>query len=221
MTALDPVYTLGGQIAETVVRDEGCSHRAAMERALDLLPSSKAPHPTVARRNIRTRCLAAQRAMTALALSCRQSLPLADEPTTALDATVQIQVLILLRRPRKGLGRGVVFVTHDLGVAVQIADRVAVKYAGRIVELGSARDVQLPEPSPIRWACWRPPSTAAARAQLRSKPSPAAHPICGSCRQDAASPPAAAMPRPNAPCRWRCQRTSGRATRRAALRLVS
>jgi peptide/nickel transport system ATP-binding protein len=88
-----------------------------------------------------------QRAMTGLALSCRPNRLLADEPTTALDATVQIQVLIPLRRPQKGLGRGVVFVTHDLGVAVQIADRVAVKYAGRIVELGSARDVRLPEPS--------------------------------------------------------------------------
>ena len=82
-----------------------------------------------------------QRAMIALALSCRPSLLLADEPTTALDATVQIQVLILLRKLQKELGMGVIFVTHDLGVAAQIADKVAVMYAGRIVEYGDVRDV--------------------------------------------------------------------------------
>ena len=79
--------------------------------------------------------------MIALALSCRPSLLLADEPTTALDATVQIQVLILLRKLQKEFGMGVIFVTHDLGVAAQIADKVAVMYAGRIVEYGNARDV--------------------------------------------------------------------------------
>ena len=82
-----------------------------------------------------------QRAMIAIALSCKPSLLLADEPTTALDATVQIQVLILLRKLQKELGMGLIFVTHDLSVAAQIADRIAVMYAGRIIEEGSARDV--------------------------------------------------------------------------------
>ena len=81
--------------------------------------------------------------MIAVALSCRPSLLLADEPTTALDATVQIQVLILLRKLQAELGMSVIFVTHDLGVAAQIADKVAVMYAGRIVEYGNARDVLL------------------------------------------------------------------------------
>jgi peptide/nickel transport system ATP-binding protein len=84
--------------------------------------------------------------MIALALSCRPSLLLADEPTTALDATVQIQVLILLRKLQKDLGMGVILVTHDLGVAAQIADKVAVMYAGRIVEYGGVGDV-LKKPS--------------------------------------------------------------------------
>ena len=82
-----------------------------------------------------------QRAMIAMALSCRPQLLLADEPTTALDATVQIQVLVLLRKLQREMGMGVIFVTHDLGVAAQIADRVAVMYAGRIVEAGPVRDV--------------------------------------------------------------------------------
>src|SRR5258706_6600797 len=77
-----------------------------------------------------------QRAMIALALSCRPSLLLADEPTTALDATVQIQILLLLRQLQRELGMTVIFVTHDVGVAVEIADRVAVMYAGRFVETG-------------------------------------------------------------------------------------
>jgi peptide/nickel transport system ATP-binding protein len=145
MTALDPVYTVGDQIAETVMRHEGCSRRAALERALDLLKRVKVPSPE--------RRLTAyphelsgglrQRAMIAVALSCRPALLLADEPTTALDATVQIQVLILLRQLQKELGTAMIFVTHDLGVAAQIADTIAVMYAGRIVEYGSARDVLL------------------------------------------------------------------------------
>jgi peptide/nickel transport system ATP-binding protein len=82
-----------------------------------------------------------QRAMIALALACRPELLLADEPTTALDATVQIQVLILLRELQRELGLGIVFVTHDIGAALEVADRIAVMYAGRIVEEGTAREL--------------------------------------------------------------------------------
>ena len=81
--------------------------------------------------------------MIALALSCRPSLLLADEPTTALDASVQIQVLVLLRRLQQEFGMAMIFVTHDLGVAAQIADKVAVMYAGRIIEYGRRSDVLL------------------------------------------------------------------------------
>jgi peptide/nickel transport system ATP-binding protein len=145
MTALDPVYTIGDQIAETVMRHGRVSKAAGMKRALELLQLVKVPSPE--------RRLSAyphelsgglrQRAMIALALSCSPSLLLADEPTTALDATVQIQVLILLRKLQRELGMTVIFVTHDLGVAAQIADKVAVMYAGRIVEYGTASDVLL------------------------------------------------------------------------------
>ena len=143
MTALDPVYTIGTQIAETVMRHKGCSRSVARARALELLELVKIPEAE--------RRLAAyphelsgglrQRAMIAMALSCGPRLLLADEPTTALDATVQIQVLILLRRLQRELGMGTIFVTHDLGVASEIADRIAVMYAGRIVEEGPVADV--------------------------------------------------------------------------------
>ncbi|OZI62414.1 ABC transporter ATP-binding protein [Bordetella genomosp. 11] len=143
LTALDPVYTIGQQIAETVRQHEGATHREAMRRALDLLELVQIP--SAARR------LAAyphelsgglrQRAMIALALSCRPRLLLADEPTTALDATVQIQVLLLLRELQRELGMATLFVTHDLGVACEVADKVAVMYAGRFVETGTIEDV--------------------------------------------------------------------------------
>ncbi|MCA0274386.1 MAG: ABC transporter ATP-binding protein [Proteobacteria bacterium] len=143
MTALDPTYTIGDQIAETIVRHQHCSHAEAMAKALELLQFVKVPN---AERRLRAypHELSGglrQRAMIAVALSCRPKLLLADEPTTALDATVQIQVLLLLRKLQQELGMGVIFVTHDLGVAAQIADKVAVMYAGRIVEYGSVRDV--------------------------------------------------------------------------------
>jgi peptide/nickel transport system ATP-binding protein len=143
MTALDPVFTIGTQIAETVRRHEGASRAAGMARALELLelvqiPSAKRrldAYPHELSGGLR------QRAMIAVALACRPKLLLADEPTTALDATVQIQVLLLLRRLQEQLGMGVIFVTHDLGVAGEIADRVAVMYAGRVVEEGPVEAV--------------------------------------------------------------------------------
>jgi peptide/nickel transport system ATP-binding protein len=142
MTALDPAYTIGRQIAETVVRHEACSYREGYRRALDLLELVKVPS---ARRRLAAYAHELsgglrQRAMIAMALSCRPSLLLADEPTTALDATVQIQVLILLRQLQEELGMGVIFVTHDLGVAAEVADTIAVMYAGRLVEKGSTQD---------------------------------------------------------------------------------
>jgi peptide/nickel transport system ATP-binding protein len=143
LTALDPVYTLGDQIVEAIRRHEPISAADARKRALELFERVRIPSPE--------RRLAAyphemsggmrQRAMIALALACRPKLLLADEPTTALDATVQIQVLLLLRELQRELGLAVVFVTHDLGAAVEVADRIAVMYGGRIVEEGSTRDV--------------------------------------------------------------------------------
>jgi peptide/nickel transport system ATP-binding protein len=145
MTALDPVYTLGRQIGETLMRHERCSRKAARARALELLQLVKVPLPE-RRLDSYPHELSGglrQRALIAMALSCRPRLVLADEPTTALDASVQIQILLLLRKLQRELGMGLIFVTHDLGVAAQIADQIAVMYAGRIVELGKAGDVLL------------------------------------------------------------------------------
>jgi peptide/nickel transport system ATP-binding protein len=141
--ALDPVYTVGRQIAETVIRHEGKSFADARARALEMLDIVRIPSP-------RRRFDAyphemsggmRQRAMIALALACKPKILLADEPTTALDATVQIQILLLLRELQREFGMSVIFVTHDIGVAVEICDRVAVMYAGEIVEQGALREV--------------------------------------------------------------------------------
>ena len=141
LLALDPVYTVGAQIVESIRRHENVSAEQAQQRALALFERVRIPSPE--------RRLQAyphemsggmrQRAMIALALACQPQLLLADEPTTALDATVQIQILLLLRELQRDLGLAVVFVTHDIGAAVEVADRIAVMYAGRIVEEGPAR----------------------------------------------------------------------------------
>ena len=143
MLAFDPVFTIGHQIAETVVRHKGVGWAEGRARALEVLDLVRIPS---ARQRLdeyphRLSGGMRQRAMIALALSCSPKLLLADEPTTALDATVQIQVVLLLRELQKELGMATIFVTHDVGVAAEISDRVAVMYAGRIVETGSAVDV--------------------------------------------------------------------------------
>ncbi len=143
MTALDPVYTVGHQIEETLVQHRGLERAAARTRARELLDLVQVPSPE--------RCLASypheisggmrQRAMIAIALACQPELLLADEPTTALDVTVQAQILWLLRDLQRRLGLAVIFVTHDLGVAAEIADDAAVMYGGRIVEQAPIREL--------------------------------------------------------------------------------
>ena len=134
--AFDPVCTIGDQIAESIRAHETIDRRAARQRALQMLDRVQIPqaarrldaYPHELSGGMR------QRAMIALALACRPKLLLADEPTTALDATVQVQILLLLRELQRETGMAVIFVTHDIGAAVEIADRIAVMYAGRIVE---------------------------------------------------------------------------------------
>ncbi len=143
LLALDPVYTVGQQIVEAIRRHERISKAEARARALALFERVRIPSPD-RRLDAYPHEMSGgmrQRAMIALALACRPKLLLADEPTTALDATVQIQILLLLRELQRDLGLSIVFVTHDLGAAVEVADRIAVMYAGRIVEEGSARDL--------------------------------------------------------------------------------
>jgi len=143
LLALDPVYTLGQQIMESIRRHEGIGAPEARARALALFERVRIPSPE-RRLDAYPHEMSGgmrQRAMIALALACRPRLLLADEPTTALDATVQIQILLLLRELQRDLGLSVIFVTHDIGAAVEVADRIAVMYAGRIVEEASARDL--------------------------------------------------------------------------------
>jgi len=143
LLALDPVYTVGEQIGECIRRHERLTRTAARERALSLLQKVRIPSPE-RRLDAYPHEMSGgmrQRAMIALALACDPQLLLADEPTTALDATVQIQVLLLLRELQRELGLSVILVTHDIGVAVEVADRIAVMYAGRIVEIGPVREV--------------------------------------------------------------------------------
>ena len=143
MAALDPVYTIGEQIAETIVQHEGVDRRTAMKRALDLLEQVKIPSAARRLKNYPHEMSGGmrQRAMIALALACSPSVLLADEPTTALDVTVQIQILLLLRQLQEEFGMAIVFVTHDVGAAAEISDRIAVMYAGRFVESGTSREI--------------------------------------------------------------------------------
>jgi peptide/nickel transport system ATP-binding protein len=141
--AFDPVYTIGQQITECIRAHADIDRRSAQAEALRMLERVQIPqarrrfdaYPHELSGGMR------QRAMIALALACKPSLLLADEPTTALDATVQIQILLLLRELQRETGMSLIFVTHDIGAAIEIADRVAVMYAGRIVEEGMVGDI--------------------------------------------------------------------------------
>ena len=141
LLALDPVYTVGEQIIEAIRRHESISKEDARKRALSMFERVRIPSPERRLDSYPHEMSGGmrQRAMISLALASEPKLLLADEPTTALDATVQIQILLLLRELQRELGLSVVFVTHDLGAAVEVADRIAVMYAGRIVEEGSTR----------------------------------------------------------------------------------
>ncbi len=143
MTALDPVFTVEQQLVETIRRHSDLSKKEAVERALELLTLVQIPSPE---RRLKAYPFELsggmrQRVVIALALVSNPTLLLADEPTTALDVTVQARVLDLFRDLKSRLGMAVIFVTHDLAVAAEIADEIAVMYAGRIVEQGTVEDI--------------------------------------------------------------------------------
>jgi oligopeptide/dipeptide ABC transporter ATP-binding protein len=136
MTALNPVYTVGNQIEETLLVHGRATRRNARQKAIDLLAAVSVPEPQ-RRAGEYSHQLSGglrQRALIALALACEPSLVVADEPTTALDVTIQAQILDLLRNLRRERRLALLLITHDLGVVAEMADRVAVMYAGRIVE---------------------------------------------------------------------------------------
>jgi peptide/nickel transport system ATP-binding protein len=140
MTSLNPAFTIGRQIGEVLVRHKGMSRKAARARTVELLDLVRIPsaarrldeYPHQLSGGMR------QRVMIAIAVACNPKLIIADEPTTALDVTIQAQVLDILRQLRRDLGTAVLLITHDLGVVADIADRVVVMYAGHEVERGEA-----------------------------------------------------------------------------------
>jgi peptide/nickel transport system ATP-binding protein len=138
MTALNPVFTVGEQIAETLRIHEHLGHKAALARAADLLRAVSIPSPEQRLKDYPHQMSGGmrQRAMIAMALACRPKLLIADEPTTALDVTVQAQILELLKTIQRELGTAILLITHDMGVVEDTADRVVVMYAGRKVEEG-------------------------------------------------------------------------------------
>jgi peptide/nickel transport system ATP-binding protein len=153
LTALSPYYTVGEQIAETYRRHHGASKKQAGNRAIEMLARVGIPQPTTRVHEYPHQFSGGmrQRAMIAMALVCDPILLIADEPTTALDVTVQAQVLDLLRDLQQDFGTAIILITHDIGVVAQMAEEVLVMYAGRCVERGAVREVLRHPEHPYTW----------------------------------------------------------------------
>lgn len=162
MSSLDPLFTVGDQIAEALRIHRPVSRRDARRRAVELLTEVGLPDPERRVRSYPHELSGGQqqRVMIAMALACEPALLIADEPTTALDVTVEAQILELLRRMQRDHGTALLFVTHDMGVVAEMADRVLVMYAGQVVEQGAVRDVL------------RDPRNPYTRALIESIPTP-------------------------------------------------
>jgi len=143
MTCLNPVFSVGRQITETITAHQGTNRQNAMIRAGELLAALGISDPERRLRSFPHQLSGGmrQRIMIAMALACRPALLIADEPTTALDVTVQAQILELIKTLQKEMGMALLFITHNLGVAAEISDRIVVMYAGRVVEEGDTRDI--------------------------------------------------------------------------------
>jgi peptide/nickel transport system ATP-binding protein len=153
MTSLNPVYRIGEQIVEAIQAHEKVDKRTARARTVELLRQVGIPNPETRVDSFPHEFSGGmrQRAMTAMALSCNPSILIADEPTTALDVTIQAQIVDLINRLKDDFDSAVIFITHDLGVIAEIADEILVMYAGRVVERGSKRDVFYDPQMPYTW----------------------------------------------------------------------
>ena len=155
MTALNPVFTIGDQIRETLLVHGRATRRDAHAQAIALLEAVRIPDAASRVRDYPHQLSGGmrQRVLIAMALACRPSLVIADEPTTALDVTIQAEILDLLREKKTALGLSLLLITHDLGVIADTADRVAVMYAGRIVETGRCAMFSIGRSIPTRAGC--------------------------------------------------------------------
>jgi len=143
MTSLNPVFTVGDQIAEAIQRHQGLDSRQAWQKAVDMLRQVGIPSPEHRAHEYPHQLSGGmrQRVMIAMALSCHPALLIADEPTTALDVTIQAQILDLMRRLKEETGMSILLITHDMGVVAEMAKRVVVMYAGQVVEQAKVEDL--------------------------------------------------------------------------------
>ena len=154
MTSLNPIITIGKQITSVILKHQECSEGEARRRALEMMHKVGIPNAAARFDDYPFQYSGGmrQRIVIAIALSCQPKILICDEPTTALDVTIQAQILQLIKDLQKEFGYTIVFITHDLGVVANIADRVAVLYAGQIIELGTVRDVFYDPRHPYTWA---------------------------------------------------------------------
>jgi len=154
MTSLNPTITIGKQISSVILKHQNCSEAEARAQALELMGKVGIPNPAARYDDYPFQYSGGmrQRIVIAIALSCQPQLLICDEPTTALDVTIQAQILKLIKDLQKDFNYTIVFITHDLGVVANVADRVAVMYAGQIVELGTVEDVFYDPKHPYTWA---------------------------------------------------------------------
>ena len=154
MTSLNPIITIGKQITSIILKHQNCTEAEARVRALELMDKVGIPNPEKRFDDYPFQYSGGmrQRIVIAIALSCQPKILICDEPTTALDVTIQAQILKLLKDLQKEFGFTIVFITHDLGVVANIADRVAVIYAGQIIELGKVEEVFYDPRHPYTWA---------------------------------------------------------------------
>ena len=154
MTALNPTVTIGQQILSVIRLHRNCARKEAKAQALEIMEKVGIPEPEKRFGDYPFQYSGGmrQRIVIAIALACRPEILICDEPTTALDVTVQAQILELIKKLQRELGFAVVFITHDLGVVANVADRVAVLYAGQVVELGTAEEIFYDPRHPYTWA---------------------------------------------------------------------
>lgn len=143
MNSLNPVFTVGNQLVETLLRHEDMTRRDAWDKSVDMLKAVGIPSPEKRMHDYSFQMSGGmrQRVMIAIALACEPKLLIADEPTTALDVTIQAQILELMQELRKKLGMSIIMITHDLGVVASMCEKIAVMYAGHIVEYGTTDEI--------------------------------------------------------------------------------